>query len=247
MPTLALIVLPIILSSSATWEHGGATPMIGGVDVCHDLHALHVAWWRTWMWDNAPTCPSIEYVPAIVDTQWLTPTPHLSPSKWLLTFNEPNLTQQANMTPEEAAAHWPLIERVAGARNIMSPAVYAGYGWDGGDWLERFLALCAECRIDGIDLHWYSFTICDERAARAFETYLQRRRAQFPDKPIWLSEYGCRDDARTFAQLAVPIAERYTERNALWAVYMPPELPEWEPLVRYGALTPLGAIYAGEP
>ena len=49
-------------------------------------------------------------------------------TKYLLAFNEPNLTDQANMTPKEAAALWPDVVALAKELKLklVSPAMNYG-------------------------------------------------------------------------------------------------------------------------
>jgi hypothetical protein len=46
-------------------------------------------------------------------------------AKYLLGFNEPNFKSQANLTPSQAAALWPVLQEVARRKNLklVSPAV----------------------------------------------------------------------------------------------------------------------------
>ena len=66
-------------------------------------------------------------------------------TKDLLAFNEPNLTDQANMTPAQAAALWPPVVALAKELNLklVSPAMnygtLAGYS-DPIKWLDEFFA-----------------------------------------------------------------------------------------------------------
>ena len=65
-------------------------------------------------------------------------------TKYLLGFNEPNLTDQANMTPSEAAERWGRVVQLAKRNNLklVSPAINWGTksGWhDGTAWLRTFM------------------------------------------------------------------------------------------------------------
>lgn len=244
------VLLPRVLSSESPWERGGAAGWYVGheADVCPDLHTLHAAWWYDWGTGNAAFCEGVEYVPMIWGRDFVTAT-LTGNSRWLLGFNEPNLPTQAWMTPEEAVSLWRHLEDTG--RLLVSPAVYADYNCNPcGNWLERFMTLCAArlptpCRVDVIALHWYGMgggVECGPEGVARLEAYLAMRAAEYPGYPLWLTEWACRWGEAEFAAAALPAVERYTARSAAWEMY---EYPGWQPLLRDGALTPYGVIYAG--
>ncbi|MBP9016818.1 MAG: carbohydrate-binding protein [Paludibacteraceae bacterium] len=106
--------------------------------------------------------------------------------KYLLTFNEPNLTDQANMTPSQAAAKWPAVKAIAQELNlkIVSPAMnygtLSGYG-DPITWLDEFFTLVPLSDIDAIAIHTYM------NWPGAVSWYVGRF-AKY-GKPIWLTEF----------------------------------------------------------
>ncbi len=106
--------------------------------------------------------------------------------KYILAFNEPNLTDQANMTPQEAAQKWPALKSVADDLNlkIISPAMnygtLSGYS-DPVVWLDEFFQLIPISDIDGISLHCYM------PSATALKSYIERFKKY--NKPVWLTEF----------------------------------------------------------
>lgn len=74
--------------------------------------------------------------------------------KNLLTFNEPDLPSQANMTPEQALDLWPQLEKTG--LPLGAPAVATDADKPDG-WLDRFMKGAAErgLRVDFIPVHWY--------------------------------------------------------------------------------------------
>ncbi len=136
-------------------------------------------------------------------------------SAYVLGFNEPNFKAQSNLTPAQAASHWPAVESAASAvgAKIVSPAVnFCGSSTntsgcsdptvtDPYTWLQDFFADCAGCQVDYIAVHWYN---CDLPSLKA---YIEGNTAtggglqgfvQF-GKPIWLTEFSC-DGSHTVAQ-----------------------------------------------
>jgi len=106
--------------------------------------------------------------------------------EYLLAFNEPNLTDQANMTPSQAAERWPSVKAAAQKHNlkIISPAM--NYGTLSGYhdpivWLDEFFSLIPIEDIEGIAIHCYM------PSASALKAYVERFKKY--DKPIWLTEF----------------------------------------------------------
>ena len=114
--------------------------------------------------------------------------------KYLLAFNEPNFKDQANMTPSQAAAAWPALEAIADEYNLklVSPAPN-WCGWcveEGGttynspyDWLRDFFAVCPNCRVDYIGIHFYM------GAMESVKGSIDQLWEQF-HKPVWLTEFN---------------------------------------------------------
>lgn len=88
--------------------------------------------------------------------------------KYLLGFNEPNFSAQANMTPEEAARLWPKLEAIATEYDLrlVSPALnftgesVGGRVWGIYDWLDEFIRVYKADngrlpKMDCIALHCY--------------------------------------------------------------------------------------------
>lgn len=110
-------------------------------------------------------------------------------NEYILTYNEPNLTDQANMTPKEAAKNWPNIVAFAKENNlkIVSPAMNFGtldnYN-SPTKWLDEFFA-CPGVNIEDIDaiaLHCY---LPDASGLKGFVDMFEKY-----GKPIWLTEYS---------------------------------------------------------
>lgn len=105
---------------------------------------------------------------------------------YILAFNEPNLTDQANMTPRQAAAYWPALKSLANSLNmkIISPAMnygtLSGYS-DPIVWLDEFFTLIPASDIDGIAIHCYMSN------ASSLAWYVGRFKKYH--KPIWLTEF----------------------------------------------------------
>jgi hypothetical protein len=110
--------------------------------------------------------------------------------KYLLVVNEPNLVDQANLTPQQAAALWPTFESIAantGAK-IVGPAItwgtMSGYG-DPVVWLDAFYAAYQAAnggrspQIDYLAFHWYDYGL---------DAQLDRLTKY--GKPFWVTEFA---------------------------------------------------------
>ena len=115
-------------------------------------------------------------------------------TKYLLAFNEPNLTDQARMTPSEAAALWTPVVALAKELKLklVSPAMnygtLPGYS-DPIKWLDEFFAqpnVSLE-DIDAIAIHCYM------SSPSAVQGYIERFEKY--GKPIWMTEFCAWDPA----------------------------------------------------
>ncbi len=106
--------------------------------------------------------------------------------KYLLAFNEPNLTDQANMTPAKAAEYWSRLKKLADelGLKIVSPAMnygtLSGYG-DPIVWLDEFFTLIPKEDISAIAIHCYMPNVS------ALRSYVERFRKY--NLPIWMTEF----------------------------------------------------------
>ncbi len=118
---------------------------------------------------------------------WLLANPQV---KYMLVMNEPNLTDQANLTPAQAAALWPGYEAVAAHAGvkIVGPAItwgtMSGYA-DPVVWMDAFYAAYRAAngnrdpQIDYLAFHWYDYGIA-----------AQLDRLAKYGKPFWVTEFA---------------------------------------------------------
>lgn len=91
---------------------------------------------------------------------WLKDHPE---TRYILGFNEPNFANQAAMTPSQAAAAWPGLEKIAKEFGIklVAPALnfsnsqVGGKVWGIYEWYDEFFRLYPEAHIDCLALHCY--------------------------------------------------------------------------------------------
>jgi hypothetical protein len=247
----------------ATCKRGVAYNRENGADV--PAFEQGIGWWYDWgpIPDGnaaaALTAAGVEFVPMV----WTGPPRQdidvddliakiPAGSKYLLGFNEPNFGGQANLTPQQAADAWPLVEQIADARGlkIVSPALnYCGGNCNETDpfvWMDKFFELCQGCRVDYVAFHWYA---CTEGAldfiVGKFKKY---------GKPLWLTEFSCLDDADTslpkqtaYMNDAIPLLENDPDVFR-YSWFIGRSFPDVEPFNLFGnpgQLTALGESYVG--
>lgn len=169
-----------------------------------DLQVLSpgVSWWYNWSPQPNTGVPSdyltqyqMDFYPMIwganynvnsVET-YLQANPKI---KYLLVMNEPNLTSQSNLTPQQAAALWPDFEAISAKTGvkIVGPAItwgtMANYT-DPVQWLDAFYAAYEAAnnnqppQIDYIAFHWYDYGLSGQLD----------RLAKY-GKPFWVTEFA---------------------------------------------------------
>ncbi len=183
--------------------------------------------------------------------------------KVLLGFNEPDQSNQSNITVEDALNAWPQLE--ATGLRLGSPAAAGGYDSPDG-WLAKFMKGAKDhgCRVDFICVHDYEGGFdSPEKAADALCAKLELVHQQY-QKPLWLTEFALADwhapaseaQQQAYAKIVIPRLEKipYLERYAWFA--LPPDLAGDNGALAHsnlcsksGELTPLGLEYknGGQP
>ncbi len=214
------------------------------------ISQLNVQWWYNWNLNQNST-RDLEYVPIRQNRWW----PSLSQdwrsrgSVHLLGYNEPDKSDQANMTVEDAIASWP--DLLATGLRVGSPAPT-----DGGrsSWLYPFItqADAAGLRVDFVALHYYwCYNPADPQgAANQFYNFLKSTYDNVR-RPLWVTEWNnganwtsCADP--TFEQQAACISAMidmldntpFVERYAIYSW-----VEECRQVTTNGVLTPAGIVY----
>ena len=172
------------------------------LEAAGDLQALSpgVSWWYNWSPQPASSVRpdyrvayGMDYIPTLWNDNFdaagveafIKANPQI---KYMLVLNEPNLVEQANVTPQQAAAFWPRYEAVAahtGVKIVGPQITYGtmpGYG-DPMQWLDAFYAAYRganggrDPRIDYLGFHWYDYGLSD-----------QLDRLKKYGKPFWVTE-----------------------------------------------------------
>lgn len=111
--------------------------------------------------------------------------------KYILGFNEPNFASQSNMTPSQAAAAWPKVEKIAADFNlkIVAPAlnytdgpINDGVTYQPEAWMDAFLAAYPTAKFDYLALHCYM------NSSTAMMNYIEHFAKKYK-KQVWLTEF----------------------------------------------------------
>ena len=241
-----------------------------------DLQALApgVSWWYNWAAKpgiNATVSAlkstyQMDYFPMLWDensdpaamTTYLLANPGI---QYLLLMNEPNLVDQANLLPADAAAQWPKYEAVAKATGVklVGPAItwgtMAGYS-DPVVWMDAFIAAYQAAnagrspQIDYLAFHWYDYGLGD-----------QLDRLLKYGKPFWVTEMANWHASNDGAQIDT-LAKQKTQMTAMvalcegradvfryaWFIGRITPDPHFTSLLGAdGVLTELGALYLSLP
>ncbi|GAA1888233.1 sigma-70 family RNA polymerase sigma factor [Asanoa iriomotensis] len=155
------------------------------------LKAVGASWYYNWGANNDRMPASgVEFVPMIWGTANATDATIAQAKRegdTLLGFNEPDMAEQANMTPAKALELWPKLQ--ATGMRLGSPSVAFGAA-DTGKWLDQFMkgAKSKGYRVDFITLHWYGGDF-SSAAVGHLKGYIQQVYAKYK-LPIWLTEFA---------------------------------------------------------
>jgi hypothetical protein len=171
--------------------------------------------------------------------------------RYLLGFNEPDKTDQSNMTVDEAIIRWPMLEEVGVPLGSPAPANPTG------EWLQEFMQRGENegLRVDFVCVHWYGGTNVQSLLNKLEEVY------NLYGKPIWITEFAPADwDANTpdenrhsteavltFMENALPALENldYVDRYAWFSFSQNSAAGTSSALFdEDGNLTELGTYYA---
>ena len=183
--------------------------------------------------------------------------------KYLLTYNEPNFQDQANLTPAYAASLWPTFEQIAEEYNLqlVGPALnYCGgcvvvngepIGSNYTIWMDMFLdefrtQFGREPIMDFTALHWYDYGL-EDQVNEMVTRY---------GKPLWLTEFAlwrhedwCTDELERdwmLEMLDFLESHPYVHRYA-WFTGRRPDFPKINLFAEDGSLTALGEAYINAP
>jgi hypothetical protein len=203
-----------------TWGTGVANP--GNYDAVH-----YPMFW------NAPSQTTINNVKA------------RNPA-YVLGFNEPERTDQANMTVAQAISSWTAISNAftGTSTKLVSPAVSDTSG--GQQWLASFMSQANSngLKVDAVAFHWYGVSTPDNPAgaASSFLSRVASYNSQY-GKPVFITEFAIHDWAGAYSDAQI------TEANRQFLDIVIPELENRSYVLGY-AFYPWfsdGPLFSGNP
>ncbi|KAL1310894.1 hypothetical protein AAFC00_001125 [Neodothiora populina] len=208
-------------TSSASSSNGKRGCAYNDATLCAAFESSsQVSWGYNWGQSSSGLSDSFNYVPMLWGTSstftsgWADSVKS-SGATHLMSFNEPDLSSQSNISPEDAAAAYKTyMEPYAGTYKLGAPAVTNGANGMGLDWLSAFLSACDSCTIDFVSIHWYDSSSNSEY----FKDHVSNATSVAGGKPVWVTEFGCTDgsdsDISSFLETVMPWMDEqdYVER-----------------------------------
>lgn len=159
---------------------------------------LNVSWYYTWGVRSYNESINAQFVPMVWGSEQAESDGDLAYIKknyedgtftHLLTFNEPDLADQANMTVDQALSYWEKLESIG--IPLSSPVVSS---YTQGGWLDEFMEKAIErgYRIDFIAVHSYQSFYTSGEVNKLKSDVLDVLYEKY-QKPIWLTEFGAVD------------------------------------------------------
>ncbi|KAI4862921.1 glycoside hydrolase family 128 protein [Hypoxylon rubiginosum] len=240
-------------SGSGTSKRGAAYNDASLVETLLGL-SKEITWAYNWGSDPGQLDSAVMYYPML----W-SPAPDHS-SDWdskaeaaiargsdhFLSFNEPDIGGQANMSPRDAATgHIQYMNPYAGRVKISSPGISSSEDAGKGiQWLNSFFSSCdGKCQVDFCAAHWYGPG--GEEGATLFLGHLADVHAACDNKPVWVTEFqAISGDADLFLKVVTEQLDSnstysYVEK---YSYFM---LTEGSLLDSATTLSSIGKIFAG--
>ncbi len=234
-----------------------AAPNKLGVAGCGPCASLQCYW--CYSWSPLPSVsPGIEHVPMIRDADDLAVSELGGNSDWLMGFNEPDLSGQANLSPGQAALLWREIEAKWPDRKLVAPAPsHLHPEWLVQWWIAYQDRYGQPPRVDALALHCYHRTAADcIRLAREYEGLAEVWGVKegwvtefaftvvVPNWKTQVSEFVTYLEQSPFWTRYAPFVSRETCDNEFWdcATAGDPSLFD-----RFGQLTEVGRAYQRAP
>lgn len=205
-----------------------------------------MSWAYNWADAESGSLPSgVEFVPMCWGPESIaTCGQNAAGAQHVLSFNEPDLDEQADMSPEAAAkGHIEALNPLGAAgASIGSPAITNGGSPMGIDWLNRFFEACnGECTVDFVTFHWYDSANNIGYFKQHVQDVIDASKQNGVNK-VWLTEFGVTSgDAASFIEESTAFLDSTPEVER-YAYFMAAE----GNLVQGSGLSTAGKAYAGQ-
>jgi len=246
---LTLFTLALLTFTCFAGKRGLAWPWNGqGQDFNLFINSSSISWvynWELWRPGSFPTT-KFSYVAMQRTASGIGNLPAYFPGNGasvLLGFNEPDISSQANMSPDTAVGYWPTFNSISQQYGLRIGSPGISNGGNGLPWLQEFMTKCVGCKIDFIHCHWYGPNF------NHFKAQIESVHAAFPNLPIWVTEFALQGSP-TASQQAAFMTEAMAYLDSASFV----ERYSWFGAFRgssgnclidnNGAITPLGVLYS---
>lgn len=198
----------------------------GNESSAEKVNNLNPSWYYTWGVKSENEYIDAEFVPMVWGS-WQVTRENLDYIKenyesgkftHLLTFNEPDLPDQANMTVDQALSYWEQLEEIG--IPLSSPVVSwynrrADNPEAGNPWFDEFMEKAEKrgLRIDFIAVHSYQPFYLPGMAESLKKDTLDLLYEKY-HKPIWLTEFGAIDTVAREIPNRTELMEGCTEESA---------------------------------
>lgn len=219
------------------------------------FNSAGASWAYNWAAGAGGSVPSgVEYVPMLWGQSGISAwagavkTAIAGGAKHVLSFNEPDFPEQANLAAGTAATlHIANVASLSGQVKVGSPAfTNSNIAGQGLDWAKAFLAACGgasnNCKIDFLAFHWYNVAGQMDNFKSHVSTVISLAKANNIPK-VWLTEFavtGTSDEQAAFVQQAIPYLDSLPEVER-YAYFMVGN----GQMLSNNALNVVGKAYAG--
>jgi hypothetical protein len=198
------LVLVLLLWPTTTLAKGTCTPTsrkgVGAAVVATNANAidkLNIHWYYDWSPDNywyKGYTGSAIYVPEFWNASSTFLMPISGNSPWVFTFNEPDVSNQSDMTVAEAIDAWPTVEADSDGKLIGAPDIAGSLVSGGGSWLSAFMS---DASSDGYTVNFLALHVYPDgngtttaQQVSSFEAYITSVHDAYPSYPIVVNEFS---------------------------------------------------------
>lgn len=218
--------VPVASTSTNTGSYSGAKRGLAYNDVslCSSFSGSQFGFAYNWAQTESSSLPDgVQFVPMMHKTSDSTAEAFLANvdtavakgTNVVMTFNEPDQAEQANMSPEDACTAWssyiqPITTSHSGV-TILSPSVTNGAAPMGLDWLSRFKSGCPGATWHAANIHWYD--VYDDQTFDRFKAHVELTISTF-NTDVWITEFGLNPGSATAEQAASFLTSALTYLDA---------------------------------
>src|SRR3989304_5203575 len=220
--SLGLLVLIVVALRAAAAEAQAFSAKRGYADVSPSyayLQSTNAGWYYRWGLGKPNIAFDAKFVPMFwnggqVTTANINTIKGYGDTEWVLGFNEPERTDQANMTVASAIDRWHVLSDGFSGSGIklISPSVADTGGATGGQaWLNSFMTQAGAegLQVDAVAFHWYGVSTPNDPigAANQLISRVDSYHNQY-NRPVWITEFAIHDWGGNYSDAEIRAANR---------------------------------------